>query len=206
MKAVLTLHIISSILFNRRRPCWQWSKPDYPILSILFLLMFSGNLRRQGISRHGIVSHSWNIPSQASLKMSNVGSSLSLEGTQMNVVYSIICEYCIIFGVWSQSLKRSSKIENGNDKLTLKIFNCSHFKFIIISIYWHGNGTFCTRTSNSLMISNKGTLYKYKHTKNQLMLAITWSREQGIAFSYCMMSCCRVMILWTENELLFLIS
>ena len=103
MKAVLTLHIISSILFNRRRPCWQWSKPDYPILSILFLLMFSGNLRRQGISRHGIVSHSWNIPSQASLKMSNVGSSLSLEGTQMNVLYSIICEYCIIFGVWSQS-------------------------------------------------------------------------------------------------------
>ena len=28
--------------------------------------------------------------------MSNVGSSLSLEGTQMNVLYSIICEYCII--------------------------------------------------------------------------------------------------------------
>ena len=135
--------------------------------------------------------------------MSSVGSSLSLEGTQMNVLHSIICEYCIIFGVWSQSLERSSKIENGNGKLTLKIFNCSHFKFITISIYWEGNGTFCTRTPNSLMISNKETLYKYKHTKNQLMLAMTWSREQGIAFSYCMVSCCRVIILWIENELLF---
>ena len=138
--------------------------------------------------------------------MSNVGRSLSQEGTEMNVLYSIICGYCIIFGVWSKSLKRSSKIENGNDKLTLKIYNCSHFKFIISSIYWLGNGTFCTRTSNSLMQSNKETVYKYKHKKNQLRLAITWSREQGIAFSYCMMSCCRVIILWTENELLFLIS
>ena len=48
--------------------------------------------------------------------MSNVGRSLSLEGIQMNVLYSIICEYFIIFEFghthWKYQAQQKMKMTN----------------------------------------------------------------------------------------------
>ena len=68
-KNVLTFHIISWILFIRRRPNSQSREQPYMLL-ILYCQYHAwwcpGSLGRQGISRHGIDEISWNIPSLAS--------------------------------------------------------------------------------------------------------------------------------------------
>ena len=69
LKNVLTFHMISWILFIRRRPNSQSREQPYMLL-ILYCQYHAwwcpGSLGRQGISRHGIDEISWNIPSLAS--------------------------------------------------------------------------------------------------------------------------------------------
>ena len=65
-KNIFTFHIISWTLFNRRRLNSHQSNPTSCLYFQYHAFWCPGDLRCQGISRHGIDQKNWNIPSLAS--------------------------------------------------------------------------------------------------------------------------------------------